>query len=173
MKYNPNKEKNIQKGQLGMQIPKLIKRSQGYSTNKPTFNVNKSLTINPKFSPAPLPEKQVTTTNEMFDSDIKMLSKFKDKIPEYAKRLKNSGYSPEQTAGILGSLFQESNFDPSKKQEDGKGFGFAQWTVGDVRYKALQDTARAMKRPITDPEVQMQHLLTEVNAPTIQHIENA
>ena len=173
MKYNPESNSFIQKGQLGMQAPKLIKRPQGYGISAPAFKVSKSISINPKWSPAPLPEAKITTTNEMFDSDIKMLSKWKDKIPEYAKKFKDSGYTPEQTAGILGSLFQESNFDPTKKQVGGKGFGFAQWTIGDVRYNELQDTAKIMGKPITDPEVQFKHLLTELNAPTVQHIENA
>ena len=156
-----------------MQTPKLIKRPQEYITNKPSFRVNKNLSINPKWEPTSLPKPKVVTTNEMFDPDIKMLSKWKEKIPEYAQRFKNSGYSPEQTAGILGSLFQESNFDPTKKQVGGKGFGFAQWTIGDVRYNELYDTAKIMGKPITDPEVQFKHLLTELNAPTVQHIENA
>ena len=50
----------------------------------------------------------------------------KDKVVKYAKRFLDSGYSPEQTAGILGSIYQESKFNPQMKQNRGKGFGLAQ-----------------------------------------------
>ena len=48
MKYNPESNSFIQKGQLGMQAPKLIKRPQGYVISAPAFRVSKSISVNPK-----------------------------------------------------------------------------------------------------------------------------
>lgn len=150
----------IKKGQLGVQIPST--QNNKFDTN--TLPWSKALE---QYFEKP------QTTNEMFDPEIKKLYGMKDKIKTYADRLISEGYSPEQTYGILGNIYQESKFNPLAKQPNGKGEGLIQWTRGDLRHHKLASYASSRGLPITNEGVQFDHLVTELNAPDRQYIENA
>lgn len=53
------------------------------------------------------------------------------------KQLLADGYSPQQAAGILGNLQQESGFNPRAAQSGGPGRGLVQWSEGG-RWNQLQ-----------------------------------
>ena len=116
----------IVKGQKGMQVPDGIKRP----IIKPIMTlIPKPVIQQPKIELAtPLPKQEpIISTQQLADPDYQMLSKFKEKIPQYSQQLTDAGYSKEQSAGILGSLFQESNFNfGAKQQSGGPGFGLGQ-----------------------------------------------
>ena len=157
----------IVKGQKGMQVPDGIKRP----IIKPIMTlIPKPVIQQPKIewaTPLPKPEP-IISTQQLADPDYQMLSKFKEKIPQYSQQLTDAGYSKEQSAGILGSLFQESNFNfGAKQQSGGPGFGLGQWTKGGTRYRALQNLAQSLGKPITDEGVQMQYLIKELNDPAL------
>ena len=56
------------------------------------------------------------------------------------------GFTPEQAAGVLGNLDQESGFSPAAKEGGGtgEGRGIAQWGIG-ARWADLLDFAKANK----------------------------
>lgn len=162
---------NIQKSQTGMVAPPTSYVTTPAFANKDDVKLDQvTIPWKDALDKLTAPPK---TTPELFDPEVKQLYGMKDKVVKYAKRFLESGYTPEQTAGILGSIYQESKFNPQMKQHKGKGFGLAQWTTGDVRYHQLVDLARQKGLPITNEDVQLEHLMNELNAKTLQHQRNA
>jgi hypothetical protein len=87
-----------------------------------------------------------------------------------ARKLRAQGYTPAQTAGILGNFKQESGFNP-RVNEGGfvgaprgqGGFGLAQWTGG--RQSALVNFAKKRGVDPGDPNLQADFLLYELAGP--------
>lgn len=61
-------------------------------------------------------DKQITTTDTKSYYDVKVINFFREK-----------GLTPEQSAGILGNLYQESQLDPNAVGDNGASYGIAQW----------------------------------------------
>jgi hypothetical protein len=70
------------------------------------------------------------------------------------------GLSPVAAAGVVGNLYQESGFNPTAVGDGGTAHGLAQWR-GD-RHAGLVNFAKAQGKPPTDPNVQMDYLVTEM-----------
>ena len=87
-----------------------------------------------------------------------------------ARKLRAQGFTPAQTAGILGNFKQESGFNP-RVNEGGfvgaprgqGGFGLAQWTGG--RQSALVNFAKKRGADPGDPNLQADFLLYELAGP--------
>jgi hypothetical protein len=92
------------------------------------------------------------------------------------KRFKAKGeeYSPETYAAILGNFFQESRFDPTKKQDarKGRGIGIAQWSrmlhddpeedAKKYRGRDLTIFANRKGKKRTDLDLQLDFILKEL-----------
>ena len=76
--------------------------------------------------------------------------------------LKSKGFTDEQVAGIMGSLWGESNhFNPDLNEEgNGIGYGIAQWSFG--RRTNLENYAKEQGKPISDLGVQLNFLWYEL-----------
>jgi len=76
--------------------------------------------------------------------------------------LKSKGFTDEQVAGIMGSLWGESNhFNPDLNEEgNGIGYGIAQWSFG--RRANLENYAKEQGKPISDLGVQLNFLWYEL-----------
>jgi len=71
--------------------------------------------------------------------------------------------SNEAIAGIMGSLYRESNFNPQAYNKEGGGcgaYGFAQWRAD--RQKSLNSLASSSKSTIDDYKVQLNFLYSEL-----------
>jgi hypothetical protein len=87
-----------------------------------------------------------------------------------ARKLRAQGFTPAQTAGVLGNFKQESGFNP-RVNEGGfvgapkgrGGFGLAQWTGG--RQSALVNFAKKRGADPGDPNLQADFLLYELAGP--------
>jgi len=87
-----------------------------------------------------------------------------------ARKLRAQGYTPAQTAGVLGNFKQESGFNP-RINEGGfvgapkgqGGFGLAQWTGG--RQTALVNFAKKKGLDPGDPNLQADFLMYELAGP--------
>lgn len=76
--------------------------------------------------------------------------------------LTKQGYTPDQAAGIVGNLMQESGVDPTISPGDnGQSFGIAQWN-GD-RLSALKDYANQNGTSFKDLDTQLGFLNNELN----------
>lgn len=75
---------------------------------------------------------------------------------------KSKGWSDEQVAGVMGSLWGESNhFQPDLNEEgNGIGYGIAQWSFG--RRTNLENYAKSKGKPVSDLGVQLDFLWTEL-----------
>lgn len=74
---------------------------------------------------------------------------------------KSKGWSDEQVAGVMGSLWGESNhFQPNDLESNGIGYGIAQWSF-DRRTK-LENYAKEKGKPVSDLGVQLDYLWTEL-----------
>ena len=78
---------------------------------------------------------------------------------------KSKGLTDEQTAGIMGSLWGESNhFQPDLVEAgNGIGYGIAQWSFG--RRTNLENYAKEKGKPISDLGVQLNFLWQELEGP--------
>ena len=76
--------------------------------------------------------------------------------------LKSKGLTDEQVAGIMGSLWGESNhFNPDLNEEgNGIGYGIAQWSFG--RRTNLENYAKEQGKPVSDLGVQLSFLWHEL-----------
>lgn len=76
--------------------------------------------------------------------------------------LKSKGFTDEQVAGIMGSLWGESNhFNPDLNEEgNGIGYGIAQWSFS--RRTNLENYAKEQGKPISDLGVQLNFLWYEL-----------
>ena len=70
-----------------------------------------------------------------------------------------NGYTPEGACGILGNIQQESSFRTDAS--NGSHFGLVQW--GGGRWTNLRNLAAQMGKDWTDLDVQLNHLLNELN----------
>jgi hypothetical protein len=70
------------------------------------------------------------------------------------------GYQPHQAAAIVGSLQQESQFNPQAVGDEGTAFGMGQWR--GPRFQNLQKLAKTRGTSWTDPETQLIFLDWEV-----------
>ena len=78
---------------------------------------------------------------------------------------KSKGLTDEQTAGIMGSLWGESNhFQPDLVEAgNGIGYGIAQWSFG--RRTNLENYAKEKGKPVSDLGVQRNFLWQELEGP--------
>ena len=78
---------------------------------------------------------------------------------------KSKGLTDEQTAGVMGSLWGESNhFQPDLIEAgSGIGYGIAQWSVG--RRTNLENYAKERGKPASDLGVQLNFLWQELEGP--------
>jgi hypothetical protein len=74
--------------------------------------------------------------------------------------VKNHGLSPVAAATVVGNLYQESGFKPTAVGDGGTAYGQAQWR-GD-RQAGLVNFAQAQGKPPSDPNVQLDYLVTEM-----------
>ena len=134
----------------------------------------------PKYSPLEAAaQHQImskTKTGEMVPDEIKDDEyKRMERIQEgLKKRFKSKGeeYSPKKYAAILGNFFQESRFDPTKKQKKGRGIGIAQWSRmlhGDPKKSAKKWRGRNLTmfanrkgKKRTDLDLQLDFILKEL-----------
>ena len=80
---------------------------------------------------------------------------------------KSKGWSDEQVAGVMGSLWGESNhFQPDLNEAgSGIGYGIAQWSFG--RRTNLENYAKEKGKPVSDLGVQLDFLWTELEGPEV------
>lgn len=78
---------------------------------------------------------------------------------------KSKGLTDEQTAGVMGSLWGESNhFQPDLVEAgNGIGYGIAQWSFG--RRTNLENYAKEKGKPVSDLGVQLNFLWQELEGP--------
>jgi hypothetical protein len=75
------------------------------------------------------------------------------------------GLSPIASAALIGNLGWESpGFNTSQRHDGGRGFGLAGWDPS--RTAGLQAFAAAQKKPITDPQVQIDYAVHEMKSGT-------
>ena len=76
--------------------------------------------------------------------------------------LRSAGYSEYSTAGVMGNIYGESGFDPGIVEGgSGIGFGLCQWSFG--RRTNLENYADSKGVDPSDPDTQIEFLLTEIN----------
>jgi hypothetical protein len=76
-----------------------------------------------------------------------------------------SGFTPEQAAGIIGNLMVESGMDPDIHEiGGGAGFGLAQWTAKS-RKKALAEYAHVMDTTVGNFHMQLLFIRHEYESP--------
>ena len=91
--------------------------------------------------------------------------------------LKTNGFTEEATAGIMGNIKAESNFNPSAVEGNGEGHGLVQWSFG--RKQTLFARAASRGTKWDDIGVQLDFLLEELNNwsftpyfPSLQDLKN-
>lgn len=72
----------------------------------------------------------------------------------------NKGLTPEQAAGIVGNLMQESKLNSSAWNEKERAYGIAQWR--NERLEGLKMFAAARGKEISDISTQMDYILHEL-----------
>lgn len=97
------------------------------------------------------------TTNDK-DHDAKILKNM-GTIKKIAERLKDAGYNDHQIHGVLGSLYQESNFGTEAVSQAG-AYGIAQWL--GPRLENLKKYAIQSGKPIKDLDTQIDFLIKEM-----------
>jgi hypothetical protein len=70
------------------------------------------------------------------------------------------GLSPLAASTVVGNLYQESGFNPSATGDSGSAFGLAQWRLD--RQTGLRKFAATQNKPVTDPQVQIDYLVSEM-----------
>jgi hypothetical protein len=76
------------------------------------------------------------------------------------------GLTPVQASGILGNIQTESSFRTNAYNEGEGAIGFAQWEGG--RRTALENFANQHNKPVTDWQVQVDYLMSELHGPENQ-----
>lgn len=74
--------------------------------------------------------------------------------------VKNHNLSPLAASTVVGNLYQESGFNPAAVGDSGTAYGLGQWR-GD-RQTGLINFAKAQGKPPTDPNVQLDYLVSEM-----------
>lgn len=77
--------------------------------------------------------------------------------------LVDRGMTPEAAQGFAMNIADESAFNPNAVGDNGNAFGLAQWN--GPRKAALLDFAAAKGVPASDPNVQLDYLMTELQGP--------
>lgn len=75
--------------------------------------------------------------------------------------LVDKGLSPEQAAGVMGNLRQESNYEPDAKEGNGIGYGIAQWSFS--RRDTLEAKAKDAGVPVSDLGFQLEFMYAEAS----------
>jgi hypothetical protein len=70
------------------------------------------------------------------------------------------GLSPVAAAGVVGGLYQESQFNPNAVGDGGTSVGLAQWH--NDRAQGLTQFAQSQGRNPADPQTQLDYLMTEM-----------
>lgn len=70
------------------------------------------------------------------------------------------GMAPHIAEGFVRNWKDESGLNPAAVGDNGNAFGLGQWN--GPRMRALQDFAQRSGRPVSDPNVQMDYLMTEL-----------
>lgn len=76
-----------------------------------------------------------------------------------------NGFTPQQAAGIVGNLMQESGPELNtsiKAAGSEQSFGIAQWNKAAKRYQLLEEFAKDVGKPWTDLDVQLRFILWEL-----------
>lgn len=73
------------------------------------------------------------------------------------------GMAPHIAAGFAMNFVDESGLNPTAVGDNGNAYGLAQ--LNGPRMKDLKRYAASVGQPISNPEVQMDHLMYEVNGP--------
>jgi hypothetical protein len=81
--------------------------------------------------------------------------------------LQQRGYSPMQAAVLAGNMQQESGFDPSRVNAPEGAFGSLQWRQD--RLAGLQNYAASLGKSPSDPDVQMDFIVREMQGPEAQN----
>jgi hypothetical protein len=77
--------------------------------------------------------------------------------------LVSKGLTNEQTAGVMGNIQAESNYEPNKvEQANGVGYGIAQWSYG--RRTALEAAAKKKGVDVSDMAFQLEYLYQELTS---------
>jgi N-acetylmuramoyl-L-alanine amidase len=71
----------------------------------------------------------------------------------------NDALTPEQAAGVMGNLKQESGFRPTAEEGNGIGYGIAQWSFG--RRDSLEAAAERQNVKVSDLMFQLKYLVQE------------
>lgn len=93
------------------------------------------------------------------------------------------GLKPEQAAGVMGNLYQESKFNPNAQQDNSTdpfpkpdvGFGIAQWTSSG-RQLNLKAFGKEQNKALTDLGLQLDFLWRELSTsygPALSSLKNA
>lgn len=76
--------------------------------------------------------------------------------------LVGKGLTNEQTAGVMGNIQAESNYEPGAVESNSVGFGIAQWSYG--RRTALEAAAKKKGVAVSDMAFQLEYLYQELTA---------
>lgn len=74
----------------------------------------------------------------------------------------DNGLSPNQAAGVMGNLAQESGYKPDMVESNGIGYGIAQWSFG--RRTQLENAAKKANVKPSDMGFQLKFLLEEATS---------
>lgn len=72
------------------------------------------------------------------------------------------GFTPQQTAGIMGNFEHESRMNPDQHQIGGPAYGLAQWEGG--RRQALEQFARDQGRDVASLDLQLDFVMHELTS---------
>lgn len=106
---------------------KLVQNSANYSREMENLTVEKEQKSKKKFSEN-LKNKEIRKTTYLSNpyNNLEQIP-----LPEKTEIATDffieNGYTPEQSAGLVGNLIAESNLNPSAIGDGGKAFGIAQW----------------------------------------------
>lgn len=73
------------------------------------------------------------------------------------------GFNPAQAAALAGNIEQESSFDPNSTNAASGAYGLLNWR--GPRLAALQAYAKSTGRAASDPDAQLDYLVTEMQGP--------
>ncbi|MFE4457194.1 phage tail tip lysozyme [Nocardia tengchongensis] len=92
----------------------------------------------------------------------------------YNRLISKYHLTPAQAAGILGNMNQESAFDTGAVGDGGAAYGLCQWRDG--RRAGLEQFAAARGKPVSDWEVQVDYMMSELGSGESQawaHLQSA
>ena len=169
MRINIDKLTGIIKAQSGVKLPNIITDT---SIGKfPTFDSNGVIQ---KAKPINLIGQSINKQVNISPLEVDKLNKLLPTISKFNDNFIKEGYTPVQSAGIIGNLFVESGLKSTTNQNGGgPGFGIGQWEKGNPRYIKLAEAASKVGKPVTDEDVQLNYLNQELTSPDRFFKENA